>query len=171
MKTTKSIGTEFDLGGFVRHVAHEIANPIQMRWDSRGRLWVSCSGTYPHIYPGNEPRDRLVILEDTKGTGKADKCTVFADNLHIPLSFEFGDTPRLDGRVRAPATKGLDLSLIKNVVLVENLRLQFRVEAFNLTNTVVFGLPNTTAGNPGFGVIGSQVNQPRNLQLALKLIW
>ena len=30
----------------------EIANPIQMRWDARGRLWVSCSTTYPHVYPG-----------------------------------------------------------------------------------------------------------------------
>ena len=69
----------------------EIANPIQMRWDSRGRLWVSCSNTYPHVYPGNEPNDKLVILEDTDGDGKADKCTVFADKLNIPLSFEFGD--------------------------------------------------------------------------------
>lgn len=69
----------------------EIANPIQMRWDSRGRIWVSCSNTYPHVYPGKEPNDKLVILEDTDGDGKADKCTVFADRLHIPLSFEFGD--------------------------------------------------------------------------------
>jgi len=69
----------------------EIANPIQMRWDSRGRLWVSCSTTYPHIYPGNEPDDRLVILEDTDGDGRADTAKTFADGLHIPLSFEFGD--------------------------------------------------------------------------------
>jgi len=69
----------------------DIANPIQMRWDARGRLWVSCSTTYPHVYPGNEPNDKLVILEDTNGDGRADKSTVFADNLHIPLSFEFGD--------------------------------------------------------------------------------
>lgn len=69
----------------------EIANPIQIRWDSRGRLWVSCSNTYPHVYPGKEPNDKIVILEDTDGDGKADKCTVFADGLHIPLSFEFGD--------------------------------------------------------------------------------
>ncbi|MCH9022515.1 MAG: azurin [Planctomycetes bacterium] len=69
----------------------DIAAPIQMRWDSRGRLWVSCSTTYPHIYPGNEPNDKIVILEDTDGDGKADKSTVFADDLHIPLSFEFGD--------------------------------------------------------------------------------
>ena len=69
----------------------DIAAPIQMRWDSRGRLWVSCSTTYPHVYPGKEPDDRLVILEDTDGDGKADTSTVFADDLHIPLSFEFGD--------------------------------------------------------------------------------
>lgn len=69
----------------------DIAAPIQMRWDGRGRLWVSCSTTYPHVYPGNEPNDRLVILEDVDGDGKADKSTVFADDLHIPLSFEFGD--------------------------------------------------------------------------------
>lgn len=69
----------------------DIAAPIQMRWDNRGRLWVSCSTTYPHVYPGNEPNDRLVILEDTDGDGRADKSSVFADDLHIPLSFEFGD--------------------------------------------------------------------------------
>lgn len=69
----------------------EIAAPIQMRWDSRGRLWVSCSTTYPHVYPGKEPDDKLVILEDTDGDGKADKSTIFADDLHIPLSFELGN--------------------------------------------------------------------------------
>ena len=69
----------------------DIAAPIQMRWDSLGRLWVSCSTTYPHVYPGNEPNDKLVILEDTDQDGRADKSTVFADDLHIPLSFEFGD--------------------------------------------------------------------------------
>lgn len=69
----------------------DIAAPIQMRWDAEGRLWVSCSTTYPHVYPGNEPNDKLVILEDTDGDGKADKSSVFADDLHIPLSFEFGN--------------------------------------------------------------------------------
>jgi putative heme-binding domain-containing protein len=69
----------------------DIAAPIQMRWDAKGRLWVACSTTYPHVYPGNEANDKLVILEDTDGDGKADKSSVFADDLHIPLSFEFGD--------------------------------------------------------------------------------
>ena len=50
----------------------DIACPIQMRWDSQGRMWVSCSTTYPHVYPGNQPNDKIVILEDTDGDGKAD---------------------------------------------------------------------------------------------------
>ncbi len=65
----------------------DLACPIAMRWDAKGRLWVSCSTTYPHVYPGNEPNDKIVILEDTDQDGKADKSTVFADDLHIPLSF------------------------------------------------------------------------------------
>ncbi|RFC46462.1 MAG: Azurin/Glucose/arabinose dehydrogenase, beta-propeller fold [Verrucomicrobia bacterium] len=69
----------------------DIANPIQIRWDGEGRLWVACSTTYPHLYPGQEPRDKLVILEDVDGDGKADRSSVWADDLHIPLSFEFGD--------------------------------------------------------------------------------
>ena len=62
-------------------------------------------------------------------------------------------------------------SLVKNFYFTESVKLQLRGEAFNVTNTPVFGLPNITVGNPGFGVIGSQANQPRNLQIALKLIW
>lgn len=69
----------------------ELANPIQLRWDTKGRLWVSTSQAYPHLYPGQEPKDRLIILEDTDGDGRADKSTVWAEGLHIPLAFEFGD--------------------------------------------------------------------------------
>lgn len=63
-----------------------IANPISINWDTRGRAWVATSSTYPHIVPGREPNDRIVILEDTNKDGKADKHTIFADKLLIPHS-------------------------------------------------------------------------------------
>ena len=69
----------------------ELACPIQMRWDGLGRMWVSCSTTYPHVYPGQAPNDKIVILEDLNGDGKADSCKVWAEGLNVPLSFEFGD--------------------------------------------------------------------------------
>jgi hypothetical protein len=43
------------------------------------------------------------------------------------------------------------------------------VEAFNLTNTPAFGLPGTSLGTPNFGVITSQANAPRQVQLAMRL--
>lgn len=68
-----------------------IANPIQMTFDGRGRLWVICSYVYPQLQPGEEPHDKLIILEDTDKDGQADKRTVFADGLLVPTGFELGD--------------------------------------------------------------------------------
>lgn len=65
-----------------------IIKPIQMRWDERGRLWVIGSATYPQVKPTDEPNDKVWILEDSDGDGKADKTTVFADGLMIPTGLE-----------------------------------------------------------------------------------
>ena len=62
-----------------------LANPVQLSFDNRGRLWVSTMPSYPHYRPGDpKPDDKLLILEDTNSDGKADKQTVFADGLHLP---------------------------------------------------------------------------------------
>jgi len=68
-----------------------IANPIQMHWDNRGRLWVVGSAVYPHIEPGQVSRDSITVLEDTDGDGVADTSTIFADNLLIPTGIAVGD--------------------------------------------------------------------------------
>ncbi len=67
----------------------ELQKPVQMSWDTKGRLWVAVWPSYPHWKPKEELNDKILIFEDTKGTGKADKCTVFADHLHCPTGFEF----------------------------------------------------------------------------------
>ncbi|EEF61341.1 PVC-type heme-binding CxxCH protein [Pedosphaera parvula] len=68
-----------------------IAKPTQMNFDPQGRLWVVGSEVYPQIQPGQEANDKVLILEDTKGVGKVDKSTVFADGLLIPTGVEPGD--------------------------------------------------------------------------------
>ncbi len=65
-----------------------LAKPIQMNFDSKGRLWVAASEIYPQIKPGEKANDKVLILEDTDGDGKADKTTVFADGLLIPTAVE-----------------------------------------------------------------------------------
>jgi len=67
----------------------DLAKPMQMSFDNKGRLWVATMPSYPHYKPGDsKPNDKIIILEDTNGDGKADKQTVFADKLHLPLGFE-----------------------------------------------------------------------------------
>lgn len=68
----------------------ELAKPVQLNFDNKGRLWVACMPNYPLWKPGDPPpNDKLVILEDADGDGKADKSTVFYDKLHCPTGFEF----------------------------------------------------------------------------------
>ncbi|MCB1229302.1 MAG: c-type cytochrome [Verrucomicrobiae bacterium] len=67
----------------------DLENPVQMSFDNRGRLWVAVMPTYPHYKPGDpRPNDKLLILEDTDNDGHADKQTVFADGLQLPIGFE-----------------------------------------------------------------------------------
>ncbi|MDZ7720780.1 MAG: PVC-type heme-binding CxxCH protein [Balneolaceae bacterium] len=68
----------------------DLANPVQLSFDTKGRLWVATMPSYPHYKPGDEkPNDKLIILEDTDGDGRADKQTTFVDGLHLPVGFEF----------------------------------------------------------------------------------
>src|SRR6185503_13062875 len=64
--------------------ADGVVKPIQIRFDAHGRLWVIGSTVYPLIEPGQKPNDKVLVLEDTKHAGRADKVTVFADGLMIP---------------------------------------------------------------------------------------
>ncbi len=68
----------------------DLANPTQLSFDNKGRLWVGVMPSYPHYKAGDpKPNDKLLILEDTDGDGKADKQTIFADGLHLAIGFEF----------------------------------------------------------------------------------
>ena len=67
----------------------DIENPVQLSFDNKGRLWVATMPTYPHWQPGDKrPNDKIIILEDTNGDGKADKQTTFLDGIHLPVGFE-----------------------------------------------------------------------------------
>jgi putative membrane-bound dehydrogenase-like protein len=64
--------------------------PVSITWDARGRAWVCETIDYPNEWRENgEGRDRIRICEDTNGDGKADKFTVFAENLSIPYTLAF----------------------------------------------------------------------------------
>jgi hypothetical protein len=62
-----------------------------------------------------------------------------------------------------------DVSIFKTFTFRERIKAQFRAEALNATNTVYFGNPNTTLNNSSFGLITSQINNPRLVQLGTRI--
>ena len=90
----------------------------------------------------------------------------------VTPAFQFGNVPRVMPDLRADGVKNLDLSVFKNNYFHGGKwNAQVRLEMFNALNRVQFGAPNTQVGNGNFGIVSSQANGPRQVQLALKLIF
>jgi putative heme-binding domain-containing protein len=68
-----------------------LAKPIQMNFDAQGRLWIASSEVYPQIKPGQKPTDKILVIEDKDGDGRADSTKAFADGLFIPTGVLPGD--------------------------------------------------------------------------------
>jgi putative membrane-bound dehydrogenase-like protein len=67
----------------------DLVNPVAMTFDERGRIWVTESLEYPRKEPG-PGRDRIKVIEDTDGDGKADRFSIFAEGLNIPSGIAVG---------------------------------------------------------------------------------
>lgn len=81
----------FDVNLFASEVQFpELANPVGMTFDARGRMWLTTIPSFPHALPGKDPDDRVLILTDKDGDGKADEVKTFADKLYMPLALELG---------------------------------------------------------------------------------
>jgi hypothetical protein len=78
----------------------------------------------------------------------------------------FGNLPRIFGSLRAP---GAFNSVIKDFKIFDRLNARFRAEAFNVFNHPQFGFPDYSLGDGTTGVISSQANAPRQIQLAAKV--
>lgn len=73
--------------------------------------------------------------------------------------------------LRRDPVKQLDMTMSKSFTFAERKYVQIRVEAFNLTNRVTFGAPNTSPTNAAFGMIATQANTPRRIETGLRLVW
>jgi hypothetical protein len=60
----------------------ELVNPVQMNFDTKGRLWIACWPTYPETSPTTKVFDKLIVLDLDPKTGKVLKSTTFLDGLN-----------------------------------------------------------------------------------------
>ncbi|HWB99052.1 MAG TPA: hypothetical protein VG672_20225, partial [Bryobacteraceae bacterium] len=101
------------------------------------------------------------------------KADLFFNKAVFPAqpNYLFGNATRYNPKMRTFPNLNEDVSLGKSFHFGESWHLDFRAEAFNLFNRVVFGLPDANLDSKTFGVVSRQANNARQMQLALKLYW
>jgi hypothetical protein len=86
--------------------------------------------------------------------------------------FQFGNVSRYLPDVRYPSNFGLNALIEKQAIIHERLRVEFRTELFNATNSVNFAGPQTSITSSAFGTVSlTQVNNPRAIQFGLRLVF
>ena len=159
----------------------------------RGKRWSSRSGVLDRLMGGWQVNGILTMssglaydvqapveIENTNNFNGTLRANIVGDPyagatpLHpinvaafaVPAPYTFGDMGR--NSLRSDWHRNLDLSLFRHFRITESKQLEFRAEAFNLTNTPVFGIPDNNITDANFGVVSSTANTERQLQLALK---
>lgn len=141
----------------------DIQNPIAMAWDERGRLWVVESVDYPNTFVETDglANDRIKILEDTDGDGKADKFTVFADKLNIPTSIAFANGGVLvtmaPDIVFLKDTDGDDVADLREVIMTGWGKSDTHAGPSNL----IYGFDNKIWGVTGYSGFSGDINNRR----------
>jgi hypothetical protein len=106
---------------------------------------------------------------DARNLSRVFDTTRFERNAQRQLNRNVRTFPQAFSGYRSDKISNIDFSVIKNIDIVERIRLQFRAETFNFFNHAIFNGPNLDPVNQNFGVVTSQANLPRTTQLALRL--
>jgi hypothetical protein len=106
-------------------------------------------------------------------TPAVDRLQKWFDTLAFsqPAPFTFGNAGATFPMLRTHDVRNVDLSLFKHFTIARGMRLQARIETFNVLNRVQFGSPNTSVSSTSFGVVTSQANTPRQIQFGVKVLW
>jgi hypothetical protein len=145
-----------------------VANLVLGGWQTNGILTVQTG----------QPFSPVLQTSTTNGTGSRPNIigpVVYPKTLQqwfspsayaTPAPYTYGNASR--NSLFGPGRTNLDASLFKNFVIREQVRFEFRAEAFNIFNHPQFGLPNQNIGNAQVGSITSTVGNPRQLQMGLR---
>ena len=89
--------------------------------------------------------------------------------LTAPAPYTIGNAARRITQLRQDGVHAADVSVMKTFMIREPLKLQFRAEFFNISNTPQFSAPNTSVGSSTFGQVTGLWNTPRDVQFGLRL--
>jgi len=124
---------------------------------------VAGGGNRPNVVPGVQAKLDNPTIDRWFNT----------DAFSNPAGYTYGNVSRTLPNIHTDSLYNIDVSLFKNFAIRENVKLQFRAEAFNFTNTPTFGEPGRAINTATFGVVTAQAfnPKPREVQLALRLMF
>jgi hypothetical protein len=157
---------------------NRIANALIGQWQVNGILTISqgqplrftTAQNTSFSFGGGQTPDVTGVSADLGSARSIDRwfdTTQFSQ----PRSFTFGTMGRSTSHLRSAGARNIDFSVFKEFRIKERAQIELRGEAFNLTNTPLFGNPDTTFGSATFGIVNSQENAPRQVQLGLKILF
>jgi hypothetical protein len=152
---------------------HSLINSLACDWQINGILSlysgvpfdVTVNGDIANT--GNNYERANLVVPDPYPSNQGPNDWLNPAAFGVPPDYTFGNLGR--NSLRTQATRNLDFSLFRRFPVADRFAMEFRVEAFNLTNTPVFGQPNSTVNAPNFGVITATHGIPRQFQIALKV--
>lgn len=156
---------------FARTSRHALAQLVK-NWELGSIATVQSGLPFTPSIATDPANTGTSLRPDRLGSGKLDNRTLARDfdptAFRLPQAFTFGNSGR--NILYRRGFRNWDFIVARNFPIKEALRLQFRGEFFNFTNTPAFGGPvaNIQAGNAGQVL---SAGDPRSIQLALKLVW
>ncbi|HXS95154.1 MAG TPA: TonB-dependent receptor [Candidatus Limnocylindrales bacterium] len=140
-------------------------------------VWMNGSTTTPgdYVYFGGagaltvDPRQAGITASGA--AIPAFNTSLFATSSTQAFAFHIRTFSTTFPNIRADNINNLDASLLKRFNFTESKYLQLRFEAYNLPNHPTFAAPNTQASSTSFGLITSQANRPRTIQVGARIVW
>lgn len=171
---TASAGYDLPFGKGRKYLAHShwLANGLLGGWQLQGIVVLRSGRPFTPTISRDVSNTGIGGQRPNRiGSGTLANPTIAAwfdkTAFTVPANFTYGNSGA--DILREDRFKNLDLSLFKQFQFTEHLRLQFRAEAFNLTNTPSFAAPGTNIDVASGGIVTSTVSTPRNVQFGLKL--
>jgi hypothetical protein len=167
-------GRRWVTSGFASHIIGGWRIAAVQNYTSGLPIGVTTSAPLPIFNGTNRPN---VTGEDWRAPIAGDEFNPLVDRYLNRAAFvqpvgQLGNAPRINGDVRRPWNLSENVSLAKTISMTDQVRLDVRLEAFNIFDRVVWGAPvSTDFTNANFGLINSQANSPRQMQFGLKLYW
>jgi len=139
-------------------------------------VWMNGSSTSPGDYaftsgaPSLDPNSMGYNPRNERG-GPAFNISQFATASNQQFQYHIRTMPTTFSSLRQDGTNNFDASLVKQVNITERIYGQLRLEAFNVPNHPTFGAPNLQVTSSSFGVISTEANRPRQLQLGARFVF